>query len=61
MEFNIPIIKTAQDLEQAIQQYRAGEWNGNALFALWQAIRNSALAQANSDAGQDPVPGEDSY
>jgi hypothetical protein len=60
MEFKLPVIQTPQDLEQAIQLYRSGDWNGNALFALWQAIRNSALAQAN-DAGKDVVPGEDSY
>jgi hypothetical protein len=61
MELNIPTLKTPQELEQAIQRYRAGEWNGNALFALWEAIRNSALAQANADSKQDAVPGEDSY
>jgi hypothetical protein len=60
MEFKLPVIQTPQDLEQAIQLYRSGDWNGNALFALWQAIRNSALAQAN-DSGKDAVPGEDSY
>ncbi|WP_416672575.1 hypothetical protein [Egbenema bharatensis] len=45
MELNIPTLKTPQELEQAIQRYRAGEWNGNTLFALWEAIRNSALAR----------------
>lgn len=60
MESNSPILKTPQDLEQAIQRYRAGEWNSNALFALWQAIRNAALAQS-LEPGSDSVPGEDSY
>jgi hypothetical protein len=61
MEFNVPILKTPQELEQAIQRYRAGDWNPNSLFALWQAIRNAALAQAAPESQGDRVPGEDSY
>jgi len=61
MEFNIPVLKTPQELEQAIQRYRSGDWNANALFELWQAIRSAALAQAPSEPQGDRVPGEDSY
>lgn len=61
MDINIPTLKTPQDLEQAIQRYRMSDWNPNALFALWQAIRNAALAQATPEPSDDAVPGEDSY
>lgn len=59
-EMSIPVPKTPQELEQAIQRYRASEWTGQKLFALWEAIRTAALAQSSSDGG-DRVPGEDSY
>lgn len=61
MEFNIPTLKTPQDLEQAIQQYRDSDWNPNVLFALWEAIRNAAIDQASPEEPADRVPGEDSY
>jgi hypothetical protein len=60
MEFNTPILRTPQELEQAIQRYRAGDWNSNSLFSLWQAIRNAAIAQSAPEQS-DRVPGEDSY
>jgi hypothetical protein len=62
MELNIPILKTPQELEQAIQRYRAGDWNSHSLFALWQAIRTASVAQVAPEAqNSDRVPGEDSY
>lgn len=61
MEFNIPTLKTPQDLEQAIQQYRDSDWNPNVLFALWEAIRSASIAQASPEEQVDRVPGEDSY
>lgn len=61
MELNVPTLNTPQDLEQAIQRYRDSDWNPNVLFALWEAIRNAALAQASPEPQGDRVPGEDSY
>lgn len=56
----VPMLKTSQDIEQAIQNYRASDWSGNAIFALWEAIRAAALAQTPVEK-DDRVPGEDSY
>jgi hypothetical protein len=58
----IPVLKTPQELERAIQRYKAAsdQWS-NELFSQWQAIRMAALAQASPDPTGDEVPGEDSY
>lgn len=56
----VPMLTTPQEIEQAIQRYRAGDWTGNNLFTLWEAIRTSALNQV-SISESDRVPGEDSY
>lgn len=56
----IPVFKTAQELEQAIQRYRASDWSGTSLFTLWEAIRTASIEQASPGA-DDRVPGEDSY
>ncbi|NJO42864.1 MAG: hypothetical protein HC769_08735 [Cyanobacteria bacterium CRU_2_1] len=61
METHVPTLKTVQDLEQAIQRYRKSDWSSNTVFALWEAIRNAALAQTPVEQGDDRVPGEDSY
>lgn len=58
---SVPVPKTSQELEQAIQQYRSSNWQGRQLFLRWQAIRLAAIAQSSSDLVGDQVPGEDSY
>lgn len=60
----IQIPQTPQELEQAIQRYKASDLRGSELFGQWEAIRLAALAQAthdSTDSKPDPVPGEDSY
>lgn len=57
----VPIPQTAQELEQAIQQYQETDWSGFDLFCHWQAIRDAALEQFNLEPEPDFVPGEDSY
>lgn len=56
----IPMLTTPQEIEQAIQLYRAGDWAGNNLFSLWEAIRTAALNQASASES-DRIAGEDSY
>lgn len=58
---NIPVPKTAQELEQAIRSYRKSDLKGVDLYCQWQVIRDAALAQNKSDLEGDRVPGEDSY
>ncbi|XPM54746.1 MAG: hypothetical protein EDM05_044060 [Leptolyngbya sp. IPPAS B-1204] len=57
----VPVPKTPQELERAIQRYRTSDLRGRELFCHWQAIRLAALAQAATDISGDQVPGEDSY
>lgn len=56
----VPVPKTPQELERAIQRYRTGNLQGRELFCHWQAIRLAALALATDLVG-DQIPGEDSY
>jgi hypothetical protein len=57
----VPIPQTVQELERAVQRYKASEMSGNELFCQWQAIRTAALELKESESGGDRVPGEDSY
>jgi hypothetical protein len=57
----VPVPKTPQELERAIQRYRSSDLRGRELFCHWQAIRLAALAQAATDVVGDQIPGEDSY
>lgn len=57
----VPVPKTPQELERAIQRYRNSDLRGRDLFCHWQAIRLAALAQAATDVVGDQIPGEDSY
>lgn len=57
----VSVPKTPQELDRAIRQYRASNWQGRELFCHWQAIRLAALAQASSEGMGDHIPGEDSY
>lgn len=56
-----PVIRTAQDLDQAVQQYVASNLSGMALFNHWQAIREASLRLVEPEAEGDRIPGEDSY
>jgi hypothetical protein len=58
----LPIPKTQEDLEQAIQRYRSSDLQGDDLFCLWDAIRTASLQQTTPESRQDQlVPGDDSY
>jgi hypothetical protein len=63
LEPNLPIaaLKTPQELERAIQNYRRSNLTGPELFRQWQAIRDAALELSNPETKSDRVPGEDSY
>ncbi|MBD2103385.1 hypothetical protein H6F94_21220 [Leptolyngbya sp. FACHB-261] len=56
----VPIPKTPQELESAIQSYRVSDLNGSDLFCQWQAIRDASLAQS-VELESDQVAGEESY
>lgn len=58
---SVSVPKTPQELERAIQHYRASNLRGGELFRYWQAIRLAALAQAGTEGMGDQIPGEDSY
>ncbi len=58
---NVSIPQSLQELEQAIQRYRASDLNDPELLAQWQAIRDASLAQKDPEPGTDKVPGEASY
>ena len=57
----IPTVRTAQDLEKAVRNYRQQDLYGMELFRQWQTIRDAALNLAFSTHDGDGVPGEDSY
>ncbi|MBD3881226.1 hypothetical protein IFO70_05615 [Phormidium tenue FACHB-886] len=58
---NVPIPRTAQELEQAVQQYKSSTVSGSELFCQWQAIRTAALRLRDGEPLGDRIPGEDSY
>ncbi|GET43734.1 hypothetical protein [Microseira wollei] len=57
----VPVLKTPEEVEQAIARYKASDLNDMDLIYLWQAIRDASLNQNNDNADTDNVPGEDSY
>ncbi|MFB2977890.1 hypothetical protein [Microseira sp. BLCC-F43] len=57
----VPVLKTPEEVEQAIARYKASDLNDMDLIYLWQAIRDAALNQNNDNADTDNVPGQDSY
>jgi len=57
----IPVPRTPQELDQAIQRYRNTDLHGYELFCQWQAICEGSMQQDFSDSSADAVPGEDSY
>lgn len=65
---NVPVPKTPQEIEQAVQNYRASSLSGTDLFCQWQAIREASLKYEShlDESSLQPeqsvqVPGEDSY
>ncbi len=54
-------LKTARDIDAAIQRYRASNATGAELFRQWQAIRNASLGQVGPTSDYDCIPGDDSY
>jgi hypothetical protein len=57
----VPVLKTPEEVEDAIARYKASDLNDMDLIYLWQAIRDASLNQNNDSADTDNVPGEDSY
>jgi hypothetical protein len=57
----VPVLKTPEEVEQAIARYKASDLNDMDLIYLWQAIRDASLNQNDDLADKDNVPGEDSY
>ncbi len=58
---SIPVLKTPQDIDRAVQQYRISDLKGFDLFRQWLAIRNASLEQTEPELSSDLVPGEASY
>ncbi|MBD2330076.1 MAG: hypothetical protein B0A82_19865 [Alkalinema sp. CACIAM 70d] len=52
-------LHTLQELDQAIQEFRTKDLQGEELFYCWQAIRDASLEQF--DLEPDSIPGADSY
>lgn len=61
LNYTVPILKTPEEVEQAIQRYKASDLSGSELLIQWQAIRDASLNQVLSAADGDKVPGQDSY
>ncbi len=57
----IPVLKTPQELDQAVRQYWASDLKGLELFQQWSAIRNASLEQDGPELAGDRVPGDASY
>ncbi len=57
----VPVLKTPEEVEQAIARYKTSDLNDMDLIYLWQAIRDASLNQNEDNADTDNVPGEDSY
>ncbi|HAZ44718.1 MAG TPA: hypothetical protein DDW76_30835 [Cyanobacteria bacterium UBA11369] len=57
----VPVLKTPEEVEDAIARYKSSDLNDMDLIYLWQAIRDAALNQNDDKADTDNVPGQDSY
>jgi hypothetical protein len=57
----LPLPKTPQELDRAIQNYLNSNLSGVDLFCQWQVIRDAALALGASEQESDRIPGESSY
>ena len=61
LTYNAPVFNTLEELEKAIERYKASDLKGNELLRQWQAIRDASLSGSTYDASSDKVPGQDSY
>jgi len=61
MTSSVPVLSTRQELEQAIQKYKASDLSGSELLRQWQAIREASLNLDFSEPANDGVPAEHSY
>ncbi len=58
----VPVPKTPQELEQAVEQYITTDISGTELICQWLAIRDASLDQdLYVPADSDQVAGGDSY
>jgi hypothetical protein len=55
------VLKTSQEISQAIADYKAADRYGDDLIPLWQSIREAALMQFAQDCKFDGVAGSASY
>jgi hypothetical protein len=55
------VLKTSQEISQAIADYKAADRYGDDLIQLWQSIREAALMQFAHDGKFDSVAGAESY
>ena len=57
----VPVPRTSEELEAAIQYYRNTDLHGLELFCQWQAICEASLQQEFAEPSADAVSGKDSY
>lgn len=55
------VLKTLQDIEQAVRQYWANDFKGDELYQRWRAIREASLQQGAPESEYDHIPGDESY
>ena len=58
---DVPIPKTEQELEKAVEYYKTHDLSGVELLCQWQAIRDASLNPDLATPETDEVPGEESY
>lgn len=56
-----PVLRSVQELDEAVRRYNAVDWQGKELYQRWQAIRDASLEQLPPESDPLKVPGEDSY
>lgn len=61
LTYTVPTLSSAEELEKAIQRYKASDISGAELLSQWEAIRDASLNQNFADNDNDKVPGQDSY
>jgi hypothetical protein len=57
---SIPVLKTSQEVDQAVERYRASSGWSLEGFYQWLAICNASLS-LSEPTSSDSVPGTDSY
>lgn len=56
-----PVLRTLQEIDEAVRRYNATGWRTEESMSLWQAIRDASLEQLSAEKDPFKVPGEDSY